>query len=202
MTTIDGQELEIVPLSDEHKVMVSSAELVEPDIYASNGVVHTVSSLLIPPSALRLTPEKYLLVLNCTSFVSLLHSVNLTSLVNDTEAEWTILAPRDDIISLFGGDGLPERGSEELKKLLQYHFIPGKWAPKKLQDGMLVETALEEAGLNGGRQVLDIEVSDERKKNSKGRSIRFGGAGVIGDHGVFLSYICSPITINMNLCCS
>ncbi|KAI0963716.1 hypothetical protein AcW1_000717 [Taiwanofungus camphoratus] len=182
LTTIDGQELEIVPLSDEHKVMVSSAELVEPDIYASNGVVHTVSSLLIPPSALRLTPEKYLLVLNCTSFVSLLHSVNLTSLVNDTEAEWTILAPRDDIISLFGGDGLPERGSEELKKLLQYHFIPGKWAPKKLQDGMLVETALEEAGLNGGRQVLDIEVSDERKKNSKGRSIRFGGAGVIGDH--------------------
>jgi solute carrier family 25 carnitine/acylcarnitine transporter 20/29 len=123
VTTIDGTTLEIV-VSPE-KTMISSAELVQPDIYASNGVLHLVSSLLVPPGALQLTPEKYLLALNCTTFVSLVHSVNLTSLINDTEAKYTILAPKDDVLSAFGNSGLPEKGTEELKRMLQYHFIPG-----------------------------------------------------------------------------
>ncbi|KAI0778602.1 FAS1 domain-containing protein [Trametes elegans] len=178
-TTIHGRELRIVP-TEENKIKVSEAELVERDIYASNGVLHTVSSLLIPPGALRPTPEKFLLALNCTEFVSLIHSVNLTHLINDPEAKYTILAPRDDVLKLFGHHDLPHRGSEELKRVLQYHFLPGKWSPKKLQDGALVETALEEEGLDGGRQVMAIEVTDENRQDAA-KSIRFAGAGVIGD---------------------
>jgi solute carrier family 25 (mitochondrial carnitine/acylcarnitine transporter), member 20/29 len=161
------------------KTTVSSADLTRPDIYASNGVLHLVSSLLIPPGAFQLTPEKYLLALNCTSFVSLLHSVDLTGFINNTEAKYTILAPADDVLSVFGDEELPKKGTEELKKLLQYHFIPGRWIPKKLRHGMLVETALQEPGLDGGKQVLAVEVSDDEKW-----SVRFGGAGVIGDHGL------------------
>ncbi|TFK83664.1 FAS1 domain-containing protein [Polyporus arcularius HHB13444] len=178
LTTIDGPTLEIVPKDD--KIKVSDADIVERDIYASNGVLHTVSSLLIPPGALQLTPEKYLLALDCTEFVSLVHSVNLTHLINDTETEYTILAPRDDVIKLFTSDDLPHRGSEELKRLLQYHFIPGKWAPKKFEDGMLVETVLEEPGLAGGRQVMAVEVTEDSKK-SQAKAIRFAGAGVMGE---------------------
>lgn len=162
--------------------MISNASLVQPDVYASNGVMHLVSDLLFP---LQLTPEKSLLVLNCTTFVSLLHSVDLASLINNTEAKFTILAPRDDVLSVLGGGELPERGSKELKKLLQYHFLPGKWTPKKLEHGMLIETALVEEGLDGGKQVLGIEVSQEDKKKPSEKSIRFGGAGVIGDFSKF-----------------
>jgi solute carrier family 25 carnitine/acylcarnitine transporter 20/29 len=175
VTTIDGTTLEIVV--SEEKTCISSSELIQPDIYASNGVLHLVSSLLVPPGTIQLTPEKYLLALNCTSFVSLLHSVNLTSFINDTDAKYTILAPRDDVMAVFGNGELPDRGTEELKKLLQYHFIPGKWTPEKLKDGMLLETALQEPGLEGGRQVLHIDVTDDDKK-----SFKFGGAGVVGDH--------------------
>ena len=178
VTTIDGTNLKIVVSPDS--TTVSSANLIQPDIYASNGVLHLVSSLLMPAGALKLTPEKYLLALNCTSFVSLLHSVDLTNFINDTEAKYTILAPRDDVLSVYGDGELPEKGTEELKKLLQYHFLPGRWTPKKLRHGMLLETALEEKGLDGGKQVLGVEVSDEDKKT---KSLRFGGAGVIGDHG-------------------
>jgi len=178
VTTIDGTVLDIVVTSE--KTTISSAELIQPDIYASNGVLHLVSSLLVPPGALQLTPEKYLLALNCTSFVSLLHSVNLTSLINDTDAKYTILAPKDDVLSVFGDGELPERGTEELKRLLQYHFILGRWTPKKLKDGMLLETALEEKGLDGGNQVLDIQIADDDKTSS----IQFGGVGVIGDKSV------------------
>lgn len=176
VTTIDGKTLEII--TSPEKTTVSTANLVQPDIYASNGVLHFVDSLLVPPGALQLTPEKYLLALNCTTFVSLLHSVNLTSYINDAEAKYTILAPKDDVLSVFGDGELPEKGSEELKKLLQYHFIPGRWIPDKLEDGMLLETALEEKGLDGGRQVLSIEVSEDGKKPAD-KAIRFGGAGII-----------------------
>jgi len=181
LTTIDGPDLKITQTEEDGKTRtkVSSANLVEPDIYASNGVIHTVDSLLIPDGTLKLTPEKYLLVLNCTSFVSLLHSVNLTSFINDTETEWTILAPRDDVLEVFGSDNIPERGSEELKKLLEYHFIPGKRLPKKLKDGMLLETSLVEEGLGGGKQVLSVDVQQQGGK--EGKSVRFGGAGIIGD---------------------
>lgn len=69
-----------------------------------------------------------------------------------------------------------------MKKLLQYHFIPGKQSPKKLKDGMLLETTLEEPGLGGERQVLSVEVSSNLK-GDQDRSIRFGGASVIGEMG-------------------
>ena len=178
VTTVDGTTLEIVVSPDN--TTISIAKLVQPDIYASNGVLHLVDSLLVPPGALQLTPEKYLLALNCTTFVSLLHSVDLASLINDTEAKYTILAPKDDVLSVYGGGDLPERGSDELKKLLQYHFIPGRWTPKKLHNGMLLETALEEDGLAGRRQVLSVQVSEDHKK-SVDKSIKFGDAGTIGD---------------------
>jgi len=139
-----GNHLEIVTAPE--KVIVNGAELMQPDIYASNGVLHTVSSLLIPERSLRLTPEKFLLALNCTKFVSLLHSVNLTSLINDTSAHYTVLALEDDVMSLSSDSDLPERGSDELKRTLQYHFIPGKWTPKKMKHGMLLETELKEPG--------------------------------------------------------
>jgi solute carrier family 25 (mitochondrial carnitine/acylcarnitine transporter), member 20/29 len=178
VTTIGGSKLEIVSTPD--KILISEAELIEPDIYASNGVLHTVSSLLIPSGSFRLTPEKYLLALKCTSFVSLLHSVDLAPLINDTEIPYTILAPTDDVLSVFGDTDLPERGSEGLRKILQYHFIPGRWGPEKLKDKMLLETALQEYGLGGRRQVLQIEVGHSNKGTNE---IRFGGAGTIGDCG-------------------
>ena len=182
VTTISGSTLEIVVSPELGKTLVSSAELVEQDIYASNGVLHTISSLLIPPGSLKLTPEKYLLTLNCTSFVSMIHSVNLTSLINSTTEEYTILAPKDEVLKLYSGDGdsLPEKGTDELKRLLSYHFLLGKWKPSKLKDGMLVGTALEEEGLGGARQVVDIAVS-EGNEEKKERSIRFGGVSILGD---------------------
>ncbi|KZT72789.1 FAS1 domain-containing protein [Daedalea quercina L-15889] len=182
LTTLDGSVLEIVP-SENSTVTVSGAQLTEPDIYASNGAIHAVSSLLVREGALRLTPEKYLLTLNCSTFVSLLHSVSLESLVNDTEAKWTILAPSDDVMNLFGDDGsVPKNGTEELRRTLRYHFIPGKWGPDKLKDGMLLETALEEDGLSGDSQVLAVEVSGHGGKTNEGKTVRFGGAGTIRDH--------------------
>lgn len=174
VTTLYGDQLTLHVSSDVTNI--SSSSIIQRDNYASNGVLHVVSSLLIPQGNLQLTPEKYLLALNCTKFISLLRSVELSSLVNDTNASYTILAPRDDVLELMGDSSLPDRGSFELRRLLRYHFLPGQWTEQKLRDGMLLETALEENGLNGGRQVLDISVTGK----GSDRELTFGGAAVIG----------------------
>lgn len=181
--TVDGTELTVNIVNNNSTI--SQANLLRPDIYASNGVIHLVSSLLIPPGTFKLTPEKYLLALKCTKFVSLLHSVNLTDIITDVDAKNTILALPDDVFSIFEDDEFPKPGTPELRKLLQYHFIPGKWSPAKLETGMLLETALEEEGLDGGRQVINVEVVTDDKKE---RSVRFGGANVVGEPGMYKFY--------------
>ncbi|KAF7310781.1 Carnitine/acyl carnitine carrier [Mycena chlorophos] len=193
LKAVDGSVLDIVVTPE--RTTISTAELVQPDIYASNGVLHLVSDLLVDLG--MLTPEKYLLALNCSSFVSLIHSVNLTSFINDTESRYTILAPQDSVLSVFGDDDIPERGSEELKKLIQYHFIPGHWDPAQLRDGMLLETALVEEGLNGSSQVLSVSVnSPEKKKDDK--TFKFGGVGVLGGpipiNNTLVYFISRPLT--------
>jgi len=181
VTSIYGSALNVV--ASPEGVKVGDADLIHPDIYASNGVVHLVSSLLIPPGALQLTPQKYLLALNCIKFVHLLDSVGLTNLINDTDTKYTILAPKDDIISIFDDPTFPPSGSEELKKMLQYHFIRGTWTPKKLKQGTLLETVLKEPGLGDRSQVVPVDIHSDDKKNAADKSISFGGASIIGDAG-------------------
>lgn len=181
VTTRYGSTLQVKVASEG--TTISGAELVDRDVYASNGVLHLVSSLLVPPGALQLTPEKYLLALKCTSFVSLLHSVNLEHLINNTDKQLTILAPTDDVLSVFS-NVLPESGSPDLKRVLQYHFLPGLWKPNKLDSGMLLETELHELGLDDGRQVIKVDVHDTDKTFAEEvRHITFGGAGMIGELG-------------------
>lgn len=86
---------------DGKNLKIGSAKVVEPDIYASNGVLHLVDDLLIPKGELQLTVEKYLLALNCTKFISLIHSVNATRLINGTATNETrtILAVSDEVLS-------------------------------------------------------------------------------------------------------
>jgi len=107
--------------------------------------------------------------------------VNLTSLINDPHAHYTVLAPTDDVLTIFGDSDLPEKGSDELKRALQYHFIPGKWTPNKMKHKMLLETELKESGLDGERQVIEIEVHDPTPSGET--KVRFGGVGTAQNHG-------------------
>ena len=54
---------------------------------------------------------------------------------------------------------------------------------KKLKSGMLLETALEEPGLSGSRQVLSVDVGEEDEEAKKSHSVAFGGASSLGEPG-------------------
>ena len=51
---------------------------------------------------------------------------------------------------------------------------------------MLLKTELKEPGLDGGRQVTDIEVTHDRSL-SKGTKVQFCGVGTVRDYGQSIS---------------
>lgn len=106
-------------------------------------------------------------------------------MINATNSKLTILAPTDDVLGILDDPDLPQPGSDDLKELLQYHFIPGLWTPDQLVDGALIETALYPAGLAGGAQVLGVEVEKKGKGKKETPNISFGGAGIIGEPGPY-----------------
>lgn len=176
-----------------------SATIVEKDVYASNGVVHILDNLLIPPGSplFKATAEKWLLALNATVFVGMLRDAGLTEYVNGTgkNKEWTILAPADDVLNDIVMkrelSGLAEIKTE-LKTLLKYHIIPGILKPEDLTDGQLVGTELRPDSLKGGRMRLKVDVVGNGKKNKGDTGIgngdlAFGGANVIAEPGAHFS---------------
>ncbi|KAG8898419.1 hypothetical protein FRB99_007448, partial [Tulasnella sp. 403] len=147
-TTIEGHVVR-VNVSSDGSATVSGRPIVEQDIYAANGVLHTVNSLLLNPDIFQLNAEKYLLALNATKFVGYLRAANMSHYVDNRHDDkpWTILAPRDDIFpfsnprwanSPFSSFGETKPNMTELSRLLQYHFIPGKLKPEDLENGSLL----------------------------------------------------------------
>ena len=75
-----------------------------------------------------------------------------------------------------------------LAALLQYHILPGRLLVDDIKDGMLVGTELRTKALNGGRQRLQIDVSETiggfgRDWQDVEGELRFGGAAVVGKPG-------------------
>ncbi|KAM0750330.1 FAS1 domain-containing protein [Meredithblackwellia eburnea MCA 4105] len=218
-------------------VNVNGTAIETTDILAKNGVIHLVPNLLLPSGSLSLTAEKYLIALNATKFVSLLRSVNLSSLVQipsgepsvflnkdqvDPPKSYTILALTDNVIessmlrpsaylnqlkpeSDFGSPelvkGLPAPGSKELKDILQYHIVAGKWVPANLEDGMLLGTELRGDNLKGARQKVQVSVHVAESSGRGGWDMSSGKGGkngprppgVVGFGGT--SVIADPVTV-------
>ncbi|KAH7334347.1 hypothetical protein B0J17DRAFT_708703 [Rhizoctonia solani] len=173
------------------------ATVLQKDVYASNGVLHTLDSLLIPSGSplFKATAEKWLLALKASVFVGMLREAGLDSYVNGTgkNKEWTILAPADDVLNdilrkrdlnLFGAI------KDELRTLLRYHIIPGIVKPEDLVDGQLLGTELRPDSLKGERMRLKVDVVSGKKGGDAGvrgnggmgnGDLAFGGANVIAE---------------------
>lgn len=199
-------EVKTIPVLSGSSVAVSRAEdggialngsstILSGNILASNGVLHVISSLLLPYGSLALTPEKYLLALNATKFVSLFRENGLPHLLqsspyNETNnGSYTILAASDDILDRMLASpfsALPPAGSRELSETLQYHVLQGKYTPEDLRNGQLVRTMLTPPELARQPQRLAVSVSHgkgdkETEAKHKEMEIAFGDARVIAE---------------------
>ncbi len=145
----DGLEAETlhgatVSFSTMGGVMINDANIVATDIEASNGVIHVIDAVILPPA-----PEAALMDIVDTavaagSFTTLLAAVEAAGLVDALKGDgpFTVFAPTDEAFAALP-DGTVEAlfaDPEALASILLYHVVSGKVMAADVTDGLEAET--------------------------------------------------------------
>ena len=123
--TVQGSDLSIVV--KDGKVKVANANVVATDVMASNGVIHVIDAVMIPP-----TPSIVDVAAKAGSFNTLLAAAKAAGLA-DTLANggpFTVFAPTDEAFAKVGKDTiamlLKPENKKKLQAILKHHVVSGK----------------------------------------------------------------------------
>ena len=162
--TVQGSELPIVV--KDGKVMVAGANVVATDVMASNGVIHIIDSVMLPPQ-----PNLVEVAAKAGKFNTLLAAAKAAGLA-DTLANggpFTIFAPTDEAFAKVGKDTiamlLKPENKKKLQAILKHHVVAGK-----VMSGTAVKLS-EAATLNGTKLPLQF--------NAKTKTLRVGAGKVV-----------------------
>lgn len=108
-----------------NRATVNCARLIHFDVDSCGAVLHEVDKVLESPEKSLLevleTTEKY------SKFLNLIREANLTDLLADSETDYTLLVPSDEVFAEQEEwyQKLLEDG-EQLEKIIKSHILPGK----------------------------------------------------------------------------
>ncbi|KAG2177261.1 hypothetical protein INT43_007918 [Umbelopsis isabellina] len=119
---------------------VDYANVTSADNSASNGVVHIINAVLMPPMSVNNTA----LQAKLDKFVNALNSTNSTDGINSKKGI-TIFAPNDDA---FSSADLSKFNSSQLANILAYHVVEGLWFSSNLTNMTSPMNITTEAGSN------------------------------------------------------
>ncbi|MFN8440155.1 MAG: fasciclin domain-containing protein [Caldilineaceae bacterium] len=139
------------------KVMINDATIVTTDIEASNGVIHVIDSVIMPPAAeaseamttTEASAEPMDIVdtaVAAGSFNTLVAAVQAAELVDTLKGEgpFTVFAPSDEAFAKIDKatlDTLLADPKGALTQILLYHVVPGKVMAADVTDGLEATTA-------------------------------------------------------------
>ena len=133
---------------DMGKVYINEAEVILTDIEASNGVIHVIDSVLLPPAELSDIVDTAVADGRFTTLVAAVEAAGLVETLK-SEGPFTVFAPTDDAFAKLPAgtveDLLKPENLETLTNILLYHVVPGKVMAADVLglDGKMVDTALE-----------------------------------------------------------
>lgn len=126
------------------EIMVNNANVVTADVEATNGVVHIVDKVLVPPNfPLSLYPEDIVELAesqpDLSTLVAALVAGKLTATLSGT-GPFTVFAPTDEAFAKVPAADLQRllANTEELDAVLEYHVLAGKF---DMRDLMAVRSA-------------------------------------------------------------
>jgi transforming growth factor-beta-induced protein len=131
-TTVLGKDVAIKV--ENGKVFINDAEVVITDIETSNGVIHVIDSVLIPPAEEDAMMKKTIvdIAVEDGRFKTLVAAVQAAGLVDTLSGEgpFTVFAPTDDAFAALPAGTLdslllPEN-KQKLTDILLYHVVSGK----------------------------------------------------------------------------
>jgi transforming growth factor-beta-induced protein len=154
--TVLGESVSIK--EDMGNVNINDAKVILPDIETSNGVIHVIDSVLLPPEKLSDIVDTAIADGRFTTLVAALEAAGLVDTLK-SEGPFTVFAPTDEAFAKLPAGTvenlLKPENLETLKSILLYHVVSGKVMAEDvvMLDGQKVDTALE------GKQTL-ITVKD------------------------------------------
>ncbi len=120
--TLLGQPV-VVNASDG--VQINDANVIIPDVEASNGVIHVIDSVLLPPEA-----DLVDTAVGAGSFETLVTAVQEAGLVETLKGEgpFTVFAPTDEAFAALPDGTLDSllQNPDQLASVLTYHVVPGR----------------------------------------------------------------------------
>ena len=160
-TAVNG---DILTFAVGDSVMVNDATVTTPDVMASNGVIHVIDKVLIPPADLENIPTVAQSTGIHNSLVSALIHANLVGALSG-EGPYTVFAPTDAAFEEFGlnlSDFDTEAENETLAKILSYHVAMGSVMSSSITSGMEVNSLIQEpisVSVFNGSVILNGEAS-------------------------------------------
>ena len=129
VATLQGGDIALTKRDDNY-LYVNLSQVVDYDIEASNGVIHVIDSVLLPPD---LTPSTMTIAEiaqadgNFDTLVTALTAANLVGTVNDPDASLTVFAPTDAAFEELGEAAVNYllNNLEILESTLLYHVVAG-----------------------------------------------------------------------------
>ncbi len=127
--TVSGKKVD-VNVKDGN-VYVNKAKVVKTDIMASNGVIHVIDKVLLPPKADVIESSIVDVAVAAGDFTTLakaLKAADLAETLDTTEGPYTVFAPTDAAFAKLPEGTLASllANKEQLKSILLYHVVSGE----------------------------------------------------------------------------
>jgi len=131
-TTVLGQDVAIKV--EDGKVFINDAEVIITDVEASNGVIHVIDNVILPPAEEEAMMDNTIVDIAIADgrFNTLVAAVQAAELVDTLKGEgpFTVFAPTDDAFATLPAGTLdslllPEN-KQALTDILLYHVVSGK----------------------------------------------------------------------------
>ena len=135
-TALNNDDLTFTVNSDS--VLVNDANVVTADVESSNGVIHVIDKVLMPPADLVDIPTVATGTGIHTALVAALSQADLVTTLQG-DGPFTVFAPTDDAFTAAGIDLSTFDTDEEnatLVDILTYHVVSGSVLSSDLSDGM------------------------------------------------------------------
>ncbi len=143
-----------VSLQDGAKI--NGAKVTTADVSASNGVIHVIDSVLLPPNLV----EAATYAGNFNTLLSAAAQAELAAVLTDAATRLTVFAPTDAAFAALPAGTVEGLTKEQLAGVLTYHVVPGEVLSTALSAGSVttVNGADVTVDLSDGVKINDARV--------------------------------------------
>ena len=182
--SVQGDTIEVK--AADGKVTVDGAAVTAVDVKATNGVIHVIDQVILPPMeeakpepAAPATNNLVDVASNTGGFDTLLAAAKAAGLVDTLTGEgpYTVFAPTDDAFAKLGDatiqDLLKPENKEKLTAILTYHVVKGKVTSKDIASGKV-----------GTVEGSDLKVKVKKGSVTLNKTVAVVTADVEADNGI------------------